>query len=451
MAVATQMGEVLKRTAVSPNIRERQDYSCAVFDRQGGLIANAPHIPVHLGAMGESVRSVLRQYPSPPPQWVFATNDPSAGGSHLPDITVVTPVHGPDNTLRFWVASRGHHADIGGITPGSMPPFSATLAQEGAIIRTLPIVQDGVFNEQAILDALTSCQHPARNPSDNLADLQAQIAANHMGIRLLNDMVDRHGSDTVLAYMTHLQRFAAKQVAAAIEELPDGDYSFTDRLDCGTTIRVHIRIQGPNMVADFSGTDPEVEGNLNAPRAVCIAAVIYVMRLLAGPSIPLNSGCLQPVKIHIPAHSVLAPSAEKAVAAGNVETSQRVVDVLLGALGLAAASQGTMNNITFGTDNFGYYETIAGGAGATEKHPGASGVHTHMTNTNITDPEVLESQFPIRLHQFSLRQNSGGPGRHQGGDGIVREYEVLKPMRVSIISERRRKAPFWPRRWTPRC
>ena len=442
MSIASQMGHVLKRTAVSANIRERLDYSCAVFDRNGFLVANAPHIPVHLGAMSESVRSILEQYPCPPPDWVYATNDPSQGGSHLPDITVVSPIHDSHNRLLFWVASRGHHADIGGTTPGSMPPFSTTLQQEGVLLRNFPIVRNGHFEERALRTKLTRCKFPARNPSDNIADLQAQIAANRLGKRLLLEMTGHYGCDVVAAYMDHLQKLAAKQVATEIGKLPDGSYSFADSLDDGTMIRVLVTIQGTQLQIDFTGTSAEVDGNLNAPRAVCIAAVIYVMRTLVDSSVPLNSGCLTPVTIRIPKHSLLWPSSNRAVAAGNVETSQRIVDVLLGALGLAAASQGTMNNITFGTHDFGYYETIAGGAGATRTGPGASGVHTHMTNTQIADPEVLESQFPIRLHRFCLRHNSGGRGQYRGGDGIIREYEILRPMQVSILSERRRKSPF---------
>ncbi len=442
MSIATQMGTVLQRTAVSTNIRERLDFSCAVFDREGGLVANAPHIPVHLGAMGESVRSILEAHPDPRPGDVFATNDPAGGGSHLPDVTVVTPVHDREGRLIFFTASRGHHADVGGVTPGSMPPFSHTIDDEGAVLRALRIVRDGRFDEAVVTGALAAGEYPARNPRDNIADLQAQIAANQTGARLLLETINHYGLGTVAAYMQHVQDNAAAQVAMEIARLPDGEHSFADRLDDGTPIRVTIRIDGDHMEIDFYRTGPQVEGNLNAPRAVTIAAVIYVLRTLVGAPIPLNSGCLRNVTIRIPAGSILDPKPGAAVCGGNVETSQRVVDVLLGALGRAAASQGTMNNLTFGDERFGYYETIAGGAGAGPGFHGASGVHTHMTNTRITDPEILETRFPVRLLEFSLRRGSGGAGKWRGGDGVIREFELLRPMRVSVLSERRLRKPF---------
>ncbi|MCP4003319.1 MAG: 5-oxoprolinase [bacterium] len=442
MSIAEQMGTVLRRTALSTNIRERLDFSCAVFDSGAGLVANAPHIPVHLGAMGESVQAVLRIHPNPEPGDVFATNDPAGGGSHLPDITVVTPVHEADGILRFFVASRGHHADIGGITPGSMPPFSRTLEEEGVVLRGLRIVRGGVLDEELLFDALRSAAHPARNPQENLADLEAQIAANTIGVRLLGEMSERYGEPVVRAYMQHVQDNAAAKVAEEIGRLDDGEHRFEDALDDGTPIAVRLSVRGESMKIDFAGTGAELAGNLNAPRAVTVAAVIYVLRALVGEDIPLNSGCLRPVEIEIPEGSLLSPSAGAAVCGGNVETSQRVVDVLLGALGKLSGSQGTMNNLTFGNERFGYYETIGGGAGAGDGFDGASGVHTHMTNTRITDPEILESRFPVRLHQFSLRAGSGGAGRWRGGDGLVREIEFLEDMRVSVLSERRARAPF---------
>jgi len=442
MSIATQMGSALRRTALSTNIRERLDFSCAVFDRDGGLVANAPHIPVHMGAMGESVRHVVTAHPQPRPGDVYATNDPAAGGSHLPDVTVVTPIHDDRGSLILFTASRGHHADIGGITPGSMPPLSRSIDEEGAVLRALRIVRGGRFDEPAVMAALTAGTYPARNPRDNIADLQAQIAANQTGARLLLRAIDHYGLDTVAAYMRHVQDNAAAQVAGEIRALADGEHSFRDALDDGTPICVTLRVDGDHMEIDFSRTGPQVPGNLNAPRAVTMAAVIYVLRTLVAAPIPLNSGCLRPVNVRIPAGSVLAPKPGAAVCGGNVETSQRIVDVLLGALGRAAASQGTMNNLTFGDDQFGYYETIAGGGGAGPSFDGASGVHTHMTNTRITDPEILEARFPVRLLEFSLRRGSGGAGRHRGGDGVVRELELLQPMRVSILSERRVFAPF---------
>ncbi len=442
MSIAEQMGTVLRRTAISTNIRERLDFSCAVFDRDGGLVANAPHIPVHLGAMGESVRAVLAAHPSPAAGDVFVTNDPAGGGSHLPDITVVTPVHDDAGELRFFSASRGHHSDVGGITPGSMPPFSRALEEEGVVLRALRIVRGGRLDESLVMNALGSARWPARNPRENLADLEAMIAANRAGARLLLEMVEHHGREMVLAYMSHVQDNAADLVADEIEKLPDGEHVFADALDDGSPISVRLTVAGRRMGIDFAGTGAQLDGNLNAPRAVTVAAVIYVLRALVGQEIPLNAGCLRPVELRIPKQSFLDPDPERAVCGGNVETSQRVVDVLLGALGKLAACQGTMNNLTFGNECFGYYETIGGGAGAGPGFAGASGVHTHMTNTRITDPEVLESRFPVRLIEFSLRSDSGGAGEWRGGDGIVRELEFLEPMRVSILSERRARAPF---------
>jgi len=442
MSIAEQMGTVLQHTALSTNIRERLDFSCAIFDARANLVANAPHIPVHLGAMGETVRAVLRAHPEAAPGDVFVSNDPAAGGSHLPDITVVTPVFTSPGELGFFVASRGHHADVGGITPGSMPPFSRSLAEEGVVFHALRIVSGGQLDEARVLAALTETPHPARNPRQNLADLEAQIAANGKGVELLLEMIGRYGRAVVDAYMQHVQDNAAERVAAEIRALPDGVFRFSDALDDSTPICVEIRVHGERMSIDFAGSGAEHPGNLNAPRAVTLAAVLYVLRSLVGEPIPLNQGCFRPVDVRVPEASVLWPSAGRAVAGGNVETSQRVVDVLLGALGKLAGSQGTMNNLTFGSEAFGYYETIGGGAGAGPGFAGASGVHTHMTNTRITDPEVLEARFPVRLECFALRRGSGGAGRFRGGDGLIRELRFLAPMRVSMLSERRVRAPF---------
>ncbi len=442
ISIAGQMGTVLRRTALSTNIRERLDFSCAVFDAEGGLVANAPHIPVHLGAMGESVRAILDLHPNPEPGDVYATNDPAAGGSHLPDITVVTPVHDAEGHLRFFTASRGHHADVGGITPGSMPPFSTSLAEEGVVLRGLRIVRAGRFDEAAVLRVLTTGPHPARRPHENLADLEAQIAANRTGAHRLGEMAARYGIGTVLAYMQHVQDNAAAKVSEQIAALGPIDRSFEDALDDGAVIRVRLQGKEGRLRIDFTGTGREVEGNLNAPRAVTVAAVIYALRCLVGEPIPLNRGCLRPIDLCLPEGTLLSPSAQRAVCGGNVETSQRIVDVLLGALGVLAASQGTMNNLTFGDESFGYYETIGGGAGAGRGFDGASGVHTHMTNTRITDPEVLEARFPVRLREWSIRRGSGGAGRWRGGDGLVREIELLAPVRVSILSERRVRGAF---------
>jgi 5-oxoprolinase (ATP-hydrolysing) len=442
MSTAVQMGEALRATAVSTNIRERLDFSCAVFDAEGGLVANAPHIPVHLGAMGETIRGVLSLHPNPSPGSVYASNDPNFGGSHLPDITVITPVHDATGTLIFFTASRGHHADVGGTTPGSMPPFSSSLAEEGVVLRAMEIVRAGVFDEGAVRKVFASGPYPARCIAENMADLKAQIAANQRGVGLLREMLESRGANTVLAYMGHVQDNAAEQVAASIRAIGEGEYHFADTMDDGARIEVCLRVHGQQLHVDFSGSGAQSEGNLNAPRAVTLAALMYVLRCLVGTKIPLNSGCLRQVELILPPNSIVNPDEGCAVAAGNVETSQRIVDVLLASLGLAAASQGTMNNLTFGNESFGYYETIAGGAGATASAPGASGVHTHMTNTRITDPEILESRFPVRLHEFSIRAASGGRGRNRGGDGLVREIEALVPLEVSIISERRSVAPF---------
>jgi len=433
-SIAEQMGVVLQRTAMSTNIRDRLDFSCAVFDAHGGLVANAPHIPVHLGAMGESVLAVLEAHPTSRPGDVFVTNDPASGGSHLPDITVVTPVHDAKGELRFVVASRGHHADVGGVTPGSMPPFSTRLEEEGVVFRSERVVSRGHYDEARVNAVLTGGPYPARRPEENAADLQAQIAANEKGMQLLSALLKRYGLEVVSAYMQHIQDNAADLTRRAIEKLPDGEHVFADRLDDGTRIRVRIIVRGGEMTIDFDGTDPAVDDNLNAPRAVTVAAILYFLRVMVGEPIPLNAGCLRPVTIAIPEGCLLAPEPWRAVAAGNVETSQRIVDVLFGALELAAASQGTMNNVTFGDEKLAYYETLGGGAGATATRHGASGVHTHMTNSKCTDPEVLETRFPVRIRRFSLREGSGGNGAHRGGDGLIREIEFGAPMRVSVLS-----------------
>jgi 5-oxoprolinase (ATP-hydrolysing) len=441
MSIAEQMGEQLRRTALSINIRERLDFSCALFDGEGGLVANAPHIPVHLGAMEETVRAVRRAFPDPAPGDAFVTNDPAAGGSHLPDLTAVTPLHA-DGRVRFFVASRGHHADVGGATPGSMPPEARSLDEEGVVIAPLRVVRAGRFDEAALRVVLAGGRHPARDPDTNVRDVEAALAANRTGAALLAELADAAGVEVVEAYMRHVQDNAAEKVAEAIGKLGDRERRFADALDDGTPVVVTLRVRGASLTVDFTGTGGEHPGNLNAPRAVTVAALMYVLRLLVAEPIPLSRGCLRPVTLLLPEPSVLAPGPGRAVAAGNVETSQRIVDVLLGALGLAAASQGTMNNVTFGTDRWGYYETLGGGSGATAARDGGSAVHSHMTNTRITDPEILEARHPVRLERFSVRRGSGGRGRRRGGDGLVRSYRALAPMTLSITSERRTRAPF---------
>ncbi|MFB3117672.1 MAG: hydantoinase B/oxoprolinase family protein, partial [Myxococcota bacterium] len=389
MSIAEQMGAVLQNTSLSTNIKERLDYSCAVFDGSGGLVANAPHIPVHLGAMAETVCYVRATFPELRPGDVVVTHDPAHGGSHLPDVTAVTPVFCGAQTPAFFVASRRHHADIGGLTPGSMPANSCTLEEEGVLLRAFLAVREGRFDEERLRAELTGARYPARNPDDNVAELEAMVAANRSGVALLEELVAERGRAVVERTMEQIQRATAQKVAREIGRLPDGVHPFADALDDGTPVCVALTIKGERMRIDFAGTGAAVDGNLNAPRAVVQAAVLYVLRTLVAERIPLNGGCLDPVEISIPAGSLLDPPAGAAVAGGNVETSQRIVDVLLGALGKVAASQGTMNNVAFGDASFGYYETIGGGSGAGEGFDGASGVHTHMTNTRITDAEIL--------------------------------------------------------------
>ncbi len=444
MQVAEQMGAVLQATAVSVNIRERLDFSCALFDATGALIANAPHMPVHLGSMGASVRAVVAANPgrlAPGGAWML--NAPYAGGTHLPDITVVTPVFaGGAGAPAFFVASRAHHADIGGITPGSMPPDSRTIEEEGVLFDNFLLVEDGEIREQALRERLASGPWPARSPDQNVADLKAQLAANARGIAELEALITRTGLDTVQRYMGHVQDNAEACVREVIGRLGDGRMRY--EMDDGSAIEVAVRVDraGRGAVVDFAGTSPQHAGNFNAPLAVCTAAVLYVFRALVDADFPLNEGCLRPLAIRVPERSMLNPVAPAAVVAGNVETSQCIVDALLGALGALAASQGTMNNLTFGDANQQYYETIAGGAGAGPGFDGASGVQTHMTNSRLTDPEVLETRHPVLLREFRYRRGSGGKGRHRGGDGLVRRIAFRAPMTVAVLSNHRRVPPF---------
>jgi len=435
-AIAERMGVVLRRTALSTNIRDRLDYSCAIFDHTGALVANAPHIPVHLGAMSASVRALLAERALPPGS-AFVTNDPAAGGSHLPDLTVVAPVHDEAGVLRFFVAARGHHADVGGVTPGSMPARSHRLEEEGVVFRGVSAVRDGALDEEALRAVLEGGPHPARRPDENLADLEAQLAACHRGARELLALAAKHGADAVAADMRAVVDDAEAAVVEALRAIAPGEHTWTETLDDGTVIAVRLERHGERLTVDFTGTDPAVASNLNAPRAVTEACVLYAIRTLVGRPIPLNEGCMRPVDLVVPAGSLLDPPPDAAVAAGNVETSQRVVDAILAALGRMAPSQGTMNNLTFGDGTFGYYETLAGGIGAGEGRSGPSATHVHMTNSRITDPEILERRYPVRVRRFAVRRGSGGEGAWPGGDGLVRELEALAPLSVALISERR--------------
>ncbi|MDP6353033.1 MAG: hydantoinase B/oxoprolinase family protein [Alphaproteobacteria bacterium] len=444
MSIAEQMGSVLENTSHSVNMKERLDFSCAVFDPSGQLVANAPHMPVHLGSMGESVRAIIESRSATMAAGdVFMLNAPYAGGTHLPDVTVITPVFDePGAVVLFHVASRGHHADIGGITPGSMPPDSRTVEQEGVLIEDFQLLRAGRFLERETRALLASGRYPARNIDQNIADLQAQIAANHKGVAELGRMVGHFGLDVVQAYMGHVQANACESVRRVLDVLTDS--SFTNPLDDGSRIRVAISIDRAARRAriDFTGTSPQQPSNFNAPLAVCRAAVLYVFRTLVDDDIPMNEGCLEPLEIVVPEGCMLSPRYPAAVVAGNVETSQMITDTLYGALGVLAASQGTMNNFTFGDARWQYYETICGGAGAGPDFDGTSAVHTHMTNSRLTDPEVLEWRFPVLLESFAIRSGSGGAGTHPGGDGCIRRVRFLAPMTAAILSSHRVVAPF---------
>ena len=444
MNIAEQMGLQLQNTAYSVNIKERLDFSCALFDAGGNLIANAPHMPVHLGSMSESIKTVVaRNAGSMRPGDVYVLNDPYHGGTHLPDVTVVTPVWNEANdAVLFYVGSRGHHADIGGVTPGSMPPFSTRIEEEGVQIDNVKLVDRGVLREQEMLALLASGRYPSRNPQQNMADLKAQIAANQKGVQELGRMVEQFGLDVVQAYMGHVQDNAEESVRRVITKLKDG--AFTLPLDNGAQISVAIRVNAAERTAeiDFTGTSAQLANNFNAPTAVCMAAVLYVFRTLVNDDIPLNAGCLKPLKVIIPEGSMLNPHPPASVVAGNVETSTCITNALYGALGAMAAGQCTMNNFTFGNERYQYYETISGGSGAGPDFDGTSVVQTHMTNSRLTDPEVLEFRFPVRLDSYAIRAGSGGAGLHKGGDGGVRRVRFLEPMTASILSNGRHAGAF---------
>ncbi len=448
MAIAEQMGVTLQNTSYSVNIKERLDFSCAVFDQQGQLIANAPHIPVHLGSMGESVQSLMRCIGAFHPGDVYILNNPYNGGTHLPDITVITPVflEGIEASPQFFVASRGHHADIGGITPGSMPPNSISIDQEGVLIDHFKLIDQGTFREAELLELLTAGEYPVRNPAQNLADLKAQVAANTKGMQELQTMVQHFSLETVQTYMQYVQDNAESAVRQVIDALgrEATNRTFTVTMDNGCEIRVAIALNSETHSAklDFTGTSPQQSNNFNAPLAVCKAAVLYVFRTLIEDDIPLNAGCLKPLEIIVPEGCLLNPRYPAAVVAGNVETSQVVTNALYGALGVMAAAQGTMNNFTFGNQRYQYYETICGGSGAGAFFDGTDAVQTHMTNSRLTDPEVLEWRFPVLLEEFSIRLHSGGKGQHHGGDGVVRRIKFREPMTAAILSGSRVVPPF---------
>lgn len=464
MAIAEQMGVRLENTAHSVNIKERLDFSCALFDPDGNLIANAPHIPVHLGSMGESIKEVLRRNEGTMrPGDVYAINDPYHGGTHLPDVTVVTPVFDDEGArdgaaqdegardenarnggarLLFLVASRGHHAEIGGLTPGSMPAFSRTVEEEGVLFDNWLLVRDGALRETETRELLGSARYPSRDPDTNLADLRAQIAANEKGIAELRRMTGQFGLDVVQAYMRHVQDNAEESVRRIIAGLSDGSYVY--ETDSGAVIGLAVTVDRERRTAvlDFTGTSPQRDDNLNAPSSVVMAAVLYVFRTLVADEIPLNSGCLTPLEVRIPEGSMLAPEHPAATVAGNVETSQAVTGALYAALGVQAEGSGTMNNVTFGNDRVQYYETVASGSGAGDGFDGADAVQTHMTNSRLTDPEVLEFRYPVRVEDFRLRADSGGDGRWHGGDGVIRKLRFLEPVTVALLTGHRRVAPY---------
>jgi 5-oxoprolinase (ATP-hydrolysing) len=444
MSIAEQMGVRLQSTAHSVNIKERLDFSCALFDVEGNLIANAPHMPVHLGSMGESIKMVIdRRGDTIKPGDVYALNDPYHGGTHLPDVTVVTPVFDEAaEEILFYVAARGHHAEIGGLTPGSMPAFSTRIDEEGVLIDNWLLVENGTLREPETIELLRNAPYPSRNPTSNIADLRAMVAANEKGVEELRAMVDHFGLDVVRAYMGHVRRNAEEAVRRVISALHDGSYTY--HLDSGATIEVRVRVDRHARIAeiDFTGTSEQQPGNANAPSSVVMAAVLYVFRTLVDDEIPLNSGCLEPIQVTIPAGSMLAPAYPAAVAAGNVETSQAVTGALYAALGVQAEGSGTMNNVTFGNERYQYYETVASGSGAGDGFDGADVAQTHMTNSRLTDPEVLEWRYPVRVDSYRIRHGSGGAGRSHGGDGGVRRIRFLEPMTVTTLASHRIVPPY---------
>jgi 5-oxoprolinase (ATP-hydrolysing) len=443
MSIAEQMGVTLQNTAYSVNIKERLDFSCAIFDANGALVANAPHMPVHLGSMDKSVEAILSQNSNIRPGEVFLLNAPYNGGTHLPDLTVCTPVFDSDNVrIVFWIASRGHHADIGGIAPGSMSPAAKHIEEEGVYIDNFKLVDGGVFCEPELRSLLASAKYPVRNAVQNVNDLKAQIAANEKGVTELQKMIAYFGFDVVKAYMGHVQDNAEESVRRLLAKLSSGEFVY--EIDQGSQIAVRISVdrERREAVVDFTGTSVQRPDNFNAPEPVTRAAVLYAFRVLVDDGIPMNAGCLRPIRLIVPQGSMLAPEYPAAVVAGNVEVSQAVTNCLFGALKALGSAQGTMNNLTFGNERYQYYETICSGAPAGPDFDGAAGVHTHMTNSRLTDPEILETRFPVVLEEFSIRRGSGGRGKHTAGDGTRRTIRFLENMECSILSGHRRVPPF---------
>jgi 5-oxoprolinase (ATP-hydrolysing) len=444
MSIAEQMGVALQNTAYSVNIKERLDFSCAVFAADSSLVANAPHMPVHLGSMDRAVETIIRENKGQiQPGDVYAINAPYNGGTHLPDITVCTPVFDDyEREILFWVASRGHHADVGGISPGSMSPNATTIEEEGVYLDNFKLVDRGRFREQELHAALAGAKYPARNPLQNINDIKAQIAANEKGVHELRKMVAQFSLPVVEAYMQHVQDNAAESVRRVIDRLHDSEFSY--EMDQGTVIKVKITVDKEKREAnvDFTGTSPQQKTNFNAPEPVARAAVLYVFRVMVDDDIPMNAGCLRPINIVIPKQSMLSPEYPAAVVAGNVETSQAVTNCLFGALGALAAAQGTMNNVNFGNAKYQYYETICSGSPAGPGFDGTDAVHTHMTNTRLTDPEVLEFRYPVLLEDFHIRKDSGGHGTWKAGDGIRRTIRFLEQMDCTVLTGHRRVRPF---------
>ncbi|MCD6309083.1 MAG: hydantoinase B/oxoprolinase family protein, partial [Candidatus Eremiobacteraeota bacterium] len=445
-SVVKEMGEMLRRTALSTNVKERLDFSCAFLDRNGELVVNAPHIPVHLGAISLCVQRIIKDMKLSPGD-VIVTNHPAYGGSHLPDVTVITPVFTGSEVLLGFVASRAHHAEIGGTMPGSMPPSAGRLIEEGVIIPPTYIVEKGRDRFDLVRKILTGGPYPSRAVEDNLADLNAAIAANQLGVINLRKLAHKHGEDTLFHYMLEIKKHAGQKIRKALKKIPDGKYEAIEYLDDGSPLCVRLDIKGDKAHISFEGSSGVHPGNLNTTPAVVRSVVIYVLRLLLDEPLPLNEGFWSAVTLDIPG-GILDPGFDReiedcpAIVGGNVETSQRLVDTMLKALEMAACSQGTMNNVIFGTDDFTYYETVCGGCGAGPGYDGASAVHSHMTNTRITDPEIVEHRYPVRIEKFAIRENSGGQGRHRGGDGTVREISFLRHMSLSILGQHRNEGPY---------